>query len=489
MAEKLEFQLEVTGTPKAQAELGKFKSSLGSIDEVARNANSRLSGTLGAVSSLGTIMARVNPELALFAGSIGTAGSAMGGMTTALGGVAGLAVGGLLAALGVFVTRSQLAAQATDKLAQATSKAAADMQKLERQARLAFGALTGLEGGVTVADARQNLAAKQAELKLLAERLDELERPGALQQLREVLSPSQIQARLQERDRLRAQFAAKQREVTGAQDLLEQAGRAAIAEPVAGTERDPANLKGRPGELQTVAQQRRRQAAEEARRRKQAGRAGRAKRPEDPFAIGQRAGRFRGLIGELTTLGVEAAPEETFATVASTATIAEFQATQDAEDRKREAIQQTNEARRQANSLALQGAEQALTAILLGSEQGAKAQLAAIGDALVGQGVSHGLQAAAMAFIPGAQGNAAGLAGVAAIEITTGKAMGALFSPPGNAGGAAAGPVGPRAIGQQQPQTQTIINFNGIADQRIGEQVIESLKVVKRRRGPAALDV
>ena len=475
--QRMRFQLDVDGEVQASRKIDRFNRNLKTLDGAATAANTKLGAAAGALGNFGSVIAGVNPEVSRMSGLISTAGSAMGTMTAALGGVAGIAAGGLLAALAVFVSRTQAATDAQNKLSQATNKVIRDMQNMERAARLASGAMSGLEGGATLSDVRSERASVLARLQAAQVRLSQAQRPSVGQRLHELLSPSQIESRLREQsaaqrevDRLRARLGQVDQQ-------LAEVSAAAQRGPVtaSGIVRTPGNLTGRPG-----------LPAEPSR-----GPAKKKKDDESSF-FSRELQRRRGL-QEIAGFGLDAdfgagLPSFGEATQFRIGSSDRGEALVRAEQRHIDLLRERMTVQQEATMLAVSGAGQALNAAIVGAEGGARAALRATGDALVAQGIQHGFQGAFAAFTPGGQAVAGPMLGLAALEIAQGKLMGAAFAAP-SIPGMGAGAVRASGVSAAPPATQTVINVNGIADQRVGEQVVESLRQVKRNRGAAAVEV
>lgn len=465
--QRLEFEIAVTGQPVATQRVERFRDSIGSLEQAAQKANTKLGGIAGGIGNLGSVLSRASPQMSVFAGVIGTAGSAIGGLTTALGGVGGLAAGGLIGAIGLVAARMAFAKQRTDEMSRAVRTATKDLrdfisvaQQAQQQRALASRVATGVASDLEFQAAIRKQNAQTIRLRLREQEIVTGAKAGRGFDREEIIS-------------IRKQIKASQ---------------AKSAQLVASRDRARRETAESPA-LDAEERQVEREAAEEAKRRDAARRA-RAKDTSSPFS---RDLERRGKLQETAGFGTGA---DFGAGLATFGKPKQFSigsgdlgdAFIQAEQRHIEIIQERARVQQEANSLALSGAQAAITSIILGEEGGARAALKATGDALVGQGVSHAFQAAAMGVIPGAQGNALALGGIAAAEIAAGKAMGAAFAAP-NVPGGGAQPVRAQGLGGQSPATQTVININGIADQRVGEQVVESLRVVKRNRGSAAVEV
>ena len=265
MAEELEFRLNVVGQPRASQQMERFRGSIGNVDAAARAANTRLQGVGSAVGNIGTILAQANPEVSRFAAVIGTASSAIGGMTTALGGVGGLIAGGLIGALGLVITRMLQTRKETEALSKATQgatkslndfiAAAAKAQSARSlQSRLALGVASDLEfQGALEQESRkrQGLDTERRALLQAAEGGQRID-TTRLAELKRLIEASKARTRSLESGRARARQEAAQAPELDAEE-------AAIAEEE-------------------------RAAARPARRRR--------RRPVDPFAVGRESESF-----------------------------------------------------------------------------------------------------------------------------------------------------------------------------------------------------
>ena len=464
--QRLEFEIAVTGQPVATQRVERFRDSIGGLERVAQQANTRLSGIAGGIGNLGTVLSRTSPQLSTFAGVIGTAGSAVSGLTTALGGVGGLAAGGLIGAIGLVVARMAFAKQRTEELSRAVRTATKDLrdfiavaQRAQQQRALTSRIATGTATDIEFQAAIRQQNARTIRLRLQAKDIEDTIKAGGVGDTERLA-------------RLKQQIAASRRQADELKASQARARQEAAAAP------------GLDAEERQVERE-----ASEAEKRREAARRARAR---DKSSFFSRELERRQGFQEIADIGLKADLGEDLPTFGK---VKQFRigagdrgdAIILAEERRIEIIKERQRVEQEAQALVLGGAQQVLTAVILGEEGGARARLKATGDALVAQGVQHSFQALAMAIIPGAQGNAGAMAGLAAAEIAAGKAMGAKFNAPAQSAGA--GGIRPQAVPQQIPATQTVVNINGIADRRIGEQVVESMRVVKRQRGEKAIQI
>jgi hypothetical protein len=145
----------------------------------------------------------------------------------------------------------------------------------------------------------------------------------------------------------------------------------------------------------------------------------------------------------------------------------------DLEDANKEVVKGTNDialaAKGAFDVVATSGAN-AFMELVKGNEISGAAIIEGIGDQLYSKGIAHVLEAAAMAWIPGLQGNAGGLAAAGAVEMVTGLAMGAAGAAAGGGsaggGGGAGGGGSGLAPGRPTPVAQ------GILDKRQEESTV-----------------
>jgi len=157
--------------------------------------------------------------------------------------------------------------------------------------------------------------------------------------------------------------------------------------------------------------------------------------------------------------------------------------------------QQTNAAMLQGASIFAKSTVSVLQAAIKGHKMNAAAMVESIGDQLAASGTAHLLQAAAMAFIPGLQGNAGGLAAVGAIELAVGLGMGAAgaHSAGGSSGGGggssgSSGSTPVRSGGSEQAEatpTVVYVNFTSLTGPtpEQGRQVAQALEASYRVYG------
>jgi len=157
--------------------------------------------------------------------------------------------------------------------------------------------------------------------------------------------------------------------------------------------------------------------------------------------------------------------------------------------------QQTNAAMLQGASIFAKSTVSVLQSAIKGHKMNAAAMVESIGDQLAASGTAHLLQAAAMAFIPGLQGNAGGLAAVGAIELAVGLGMGGVGAAAGGGGsGAGAGGGGSsgstpvRSGGSEQAEatpTVVYVNFTSLTGPtpEQGRQVAQALEASYRVYG------
>lgn len=487
MAENLTFKLNVEGQPQASRNVQKFSKDVGNLDKAATAAGSKFGGLAGAVGNVGTIVAAQSPQFAQFAGVIGTAGSAVGGLTSAIGGVGGLAAGGLIAALGIMVVKSLQARDATadlEKTIQSLDKAQRDMT-----------ARMGEAFPQTMDDVTRAVKRTNAELIELDKQIAKLSKPSTLELIfgnigSERARRQREQAALRFRQQQLRQRQANQgpsvdQEIAALQ--AQQQSRLEREVAAGGGRRRPGGRAGGAaggdvnqfrvqGEVRTGA------AAELQALGFIGADAGSPAAPDASLFGGGGLGE-----GDLTALrGLDTSAvdrTEEFALLANLE-----RAVVDKEKREQDAIRETMRVREESNaviaagtSLLVQGSQQAITQMILGNKEGAKAALAATGDALVGFGVESQFKAAGMLFVPGMQANAAGLSAVGLAAIAVGKGMGAQFKADAPNTGAARG-VGAQPVGQQQA-TFIQINMNPLT----GEQVVKTLRGERRRGGPSAV--
>ena len=539
VAERLEFNLQVTGQPQATREVQRFQGAVGNLSQSTSAAAGHFSGLAGVVGNVGTAVAATSPQMAAFGGVIGNAGSAVSALTTSLGGVGGIIGGGLIAAVGVLAVEMATAKSEAQELKEEFEKLESTAKQSEELMRLQFpqtldefrrairfttteveklekevsdlGKVGFFEGSFQKSLLGDLLARNRLEEK----RTKELELQAAKNRLN-----SQIQLDILKTNvRNREEEAERLKQEEARAFARERSASAARAEALADTERFRVTGESRTGALAEL---------------EAFGFVGADPGTADPDASVFGGAPREGFVGELTQTGFQVGRKRKFDvefTDRATAAI-------EAEERIQSAIMKTAEVRSEANATALSGAQQFLSTVIIGNDKEfeaqkrnaeiavqrarankvrsdieqqsaedrfkanedllnavdklnlieqqsarnrAKAALRATGDALVAQGVSHGFEAVAMAVMPGLQGNAAVLAGIAAAEIAAGKAMGAIFEAPATT---SARPV---AAPVSQSDSGTFVQIN--MDPVTGERVVKTLRDEKKMRGPNAVKI
>ena len=542
VAERLEFNLQVTGQPQATREVQRFQGAVGNLSQSTANAAGHFSGLAGVVGNVGTAVAATSPQMAAFGGVIGNAGSAVSALTTSLGGVGGIIGGGLIAAVGVLAVEMATAKSEAEELKEEFEKLESAAKQSEELMRLQFpqtldefrrairftateveklekevsdlGKVGFFEGSFQKSLLGDLLARNRLEEK----RTKELELQAAKNRLN-----SQIQLDILKTNvRNREEEAERLKQEEARASARERSAAAARAEALADTERFRVTGESRTGALAEL---------------EAFGFVGADPGTADPDASVFGSAPGEGLVGDLTQTGFSPGRKRKFEvefTDRATAAI-------EAEKQIQEAVMRTAQVRSEANNAALAGAQQFLSTVIIGNDREfeaqkrnaelavqtagaedrraaelastdeerakalaradekrakaiadlgeldqqsasnrAKAALRATGDTLVAQGVKHGFEAVAMAVTPGLQVNALTLGGIAAAEIAAGKAMGALFEPSGSTARPVAAPV-------SQPDSGTFVQIN--MDPVTGERVVKTLRAEKRMRGPNAVKV
>lgn len=447
--ESLDFKMNVLGQQAASARVRQFAKDVKEMDKAAVGAGSKFGSLAGVVGNLGTVVAGTSPAFGQFAGVIGTAGSAIGGLTSVIGGVGGIVGATLIGSLGAMAVQMLQAKKRTDALnksmraaTKTTNEFIAAAQKAQSRrallSRLATATASDLEFEGAIAQEREREQKLSREFEALRQR--GLKGESVRQRFLDVTN----------------QLKRSRGRISSLQANRELARREAAQAPELDAEEAAVEAE-----------------AQEAQRATQRRSARRTARETDPFATARTdEGFFRGLAQEGLNVGRKQKFDVEFTDRAKSAV--------EAERRIQEAVRETAQVRQEASALALSGAQESITQMILGNEMGAKAALKATGDALVGQGVKHGFEAAAMAVIPGAQGNAATLFAIAAAEIVAGKAMGALFAAPSQP---AASPSRASARRSQDQGLFVQVNVNPIT----GEQIVKTMRGERRKRGDNAV--
>lgn len=488
-----EFRLQVTGQQQSTQRLNRFGGSMQSLEQRADAARGRISGAAGAIGNVGTIMSQTNPVVGAFAGVIGTAGSAIEALTSAVGGPLGIALGLATAALGLFVTQTALAEEEQEKLNGEIGKgvkslddyvaAIKERNEAERRSLRIRAGIADIEVMQARGDQlRAELSTLNRSISVLREASEDTSRSYD-----EIEGANRgLNIALQRREELEAQIASHSEKVADARqretkelDLQNENRLAAMDREIAKQQEAERSARGGSGRGRTAEELR-----VESRRTTGLELAGIAGGPGEARAPSMQAIESRQGLSQLGTDILGGDEQEKAAKN-------RLQTATEAARAEQELAREVSATWQDASTTMATSMGSFFTALIQGNDQALGAILQNIGS----QSIAQGTQAVLRAAVSAAFGNPA-----AGAQAAAGGALIAFGATLGGAGGAAGGgaSAAARPTAPQQSQTfqsgsvgpgETTINFYGIADARTGEQVVSALRQTKRERGSQAVKV
>jgi len=144
----------------------KIKAANDNIGKSASTAGTKIAGLSTGMAGLGTAVSSTSPVMSQFSSVLGTAGSAVTGLTSAIGLPGAIIGGGLLAVIGLLSKGTDAASDAQDRLAEKMKETARAIAKLADAASLAaadpvFRQLLGID----VSGSRKAVSTELASLE------------------------------------------------------------------------------------------------------------------------------------------------------------------------------------------------------------------------------------------------------------------------------------------------------------------------------------
>jgi hypothetical protein len=421
---------------------------------------------------MGTALSGLSPQVGGLASAFGTAGGAASGLTTAMGGVGGLVAGGLIAALSVGIrwfVDSRREAEQFEKQLKDTQTAAESLgeslTKLQKQyaaaskaAEIALGVASTVEQQAEVNRLYRERSAIQKQLgELDASRLGDTEEFSRLSGELATKQNQIIKAETQ-RDRALKEYNAdlrEQFELIGETEKATDKVTSAIKRSTAAVKEFNFTLKeqGPFGEQEIFGPER--QASLDALMV-----ASKQDAYSDIVSLAENAGR------ELEEIN-----RETVDVISADTT-------------------RLGQAWFEAAAVGPKVMLNAVYELAKGHEVSAAKIIETIGDTLWASGMSHVLQAAAIAWIPGLQGPSAGLLQAGLVEMATGLAFGAMGARAGaetGGGAAAARPTRERdQMGPDATQGPVVVNVHALeVTDDTGRKMVRGLDMAFKKKGPA----